>query len=75
MFRLNRNKQKINRNCSIGSIFCYFLQKNRVFPYFSFFWYFRFFQFVLKQFVSVSVSVYDRVSDLIWSYMFEYGPI
>ncbi len=27
MFRLNRNKQKTNRNSLIGSIFCYFLQK------------------------------------------------
>jgi hypothetical protein len=27
MFRLNRNKQKANRNSLIGSIFCYFLQQ------------------------------------------------
>jgi hypothetical protein len=27
MFRLNRNKQKTNRNSLIGSIVCYFLQK------------------------------------------------
>ncbi len=34
MFRLNRNKQEANRNSLIGSIFCYFLQKCRVFPIF-----------------------------------------
>ncbi len=38
MFRLNRNKQKANRNSLKGSIFCYFLQKFfRVFPFFSFY--------------------------------------
>jgi hypothetical protein len=37
MFRLNRNKQKTNRNSLIGSIFCYFFRKCRVFPVFWFF--------------------------------------
>ena len=58
MFRLNRNKQKINRNSLIGSIVCNFLQKFMVFSvFFSVFWFFRFFsrffRFVSKQFVSV----------------------
>jgi hypothetical protein len=59
MFRLNRNKQKTNRNSLIGSIFCYFLQKivgfSRFFRFFSGFFphYFRFFRLVSKQFVSV----------------------
>ena len=75
MFRLNRNKQKTNRNCLIGSIFCYFYRKIGFFQFFVFFRFFGFFRCVLKQFVSVSVWVYNRVFDLIWSYMFEYGPI
>ncbi len=41
MFRLNRNKQKTNRNSLIGSIFCYFLQNIQGFSGF-----FRFFQFL-----------------------------
>jgi hypothetical protein len=41
MFRLNRNKQEINRNSLIGSIFCYILQKIMGFPVF--FQFFRFF--------------------------------
>ncbi len=41
MFRLNRNKQKTNRNSLIGSIFCNFLQKN--YGFFGFFGFFRFF--------------------------------
>jgi hypothetical protein len=65
MFRLNRNKQKTNRNSLIGSIFCNFLQK--IYGFFGFFRFFsvfssvfsvfrffsRFFRFVSKQFVSV----------------------
>jgi hypothetical protein len=62
MFRLNRNKQKINRNSLIGSIFCNFLHK--IYGFFGFFGFFlgffgffgffsRFFRFVSKQFVSV----------------------
>jgi hypothetical protein len=35
MFRLNRNKQKTNRNSLIGSIFCNFLQK--IYCFFRFF--------------------------------------
>jgi hypothetical protein len=35
MFRLNRNKQKTNRNSLIWSIFWYFFRKFRVFPVFS----------------------------------------
>ncbi len=42
-----------------------FFTKKRVFPFFPYFSFCRFFRFVLKQFVLVSVSVYDRVSDLI----------
>ncbi len=38
MFRLNRNKQKTNRNSLIRSIFCHFLQKIQCIPGF-----FRFF--------------------------------
>jgi hypothetical protein len=53
MFRLNRNKQKTNRNSLTGSIFCHFLQK--IYVFFSFFLsfsvFFRFFWFVSKQFV------------------------
>jgi hypothetical protein len=41
MFRLNRNKQKTNRNSLIGSIFCNFLQK--IYGFFGFFVFFRFF--------------------------------
>jgi hypothetical protein len=37
MFRLNRSKQKTNRNSLIGSIFCYFLQKIYGFSVFFFF--------------------------------------
>ncbi len=46
MFRMNRNKQKTNRNSFIGSIFCYFLQKILGFSVFSlsFFDFLRFFQ-------------------------------
>jgi hypothetical protein len=58
MFRLNRNKQKTNRNSFIGSIFCNFLQK--IYGFFGFFGFFRFFRFFSrffrffsKQFVSV----------------------
>jgi hypothetical protein len=54
-FRLNRNKQKTNRNSLIGSIFCNFLQK--IYGFFGFFgffrffsWFFRFFQFFLGVF-------------------------
>jgi hypothetical protein len=51
MFRLNRNKQKTNRNSLIGSIFCNFLQKIYSFPgffrFFSFFFvFFGFFRFI-----------------------------
>ncbi len=62
MFRLNRNKQKTNRNKLIGSIFCNFYRKFMVFSvffsvfsvFFSVFSIFsRFFRFVSKQFVSV----------------------
>ncbi len=38
MFRLNRNKQKTNRNSLIGSIFCNFLQK--IYGFFGFFVFF-----------------------------------
>jgi hypothetical protein len=41
MFRLNRNKQKTNRNSLIGSIVCNFYRKFMVF--FGFFGFFRFF--------------------------------
>jgi hypothetical protein len=41
MFRLNRNKQKTNRNSLIGSIFCNFLQK--IYVFFGFFGFFGFF--------------------------------
>jgi hypothetical protein len=67
MFRLNRNKQKTNRNSLIGSIFCnlcffrffsffffffvFFSVFSRFFSFFRFFS--RFFRFVSKQFVSV----------------------
>jgi hypothetical protein len=65
MFRLNRNKQKSNRNSLIGSIVGNFLQK--IYGFFGFFGFFRFFfvffrffrffsrffRFVSKQFVSV----------------------
>ncbi len=65
MFRLNRNKQKTNRNSLIGSMFSNFLQK--MYGFFGFFGFFlvffgffcffrffsRFFRFVSKQFVSV----------------------
>jgi hypothetical protein len=44
MFRLNRNKQKTNRNSLIGSIFWYFFRKFMVFPVFSFFCLFRLFR-------------------------------
>ncbi len=37
MFRLNRNKQETNRNSLIGSIFCTFYRKCRVFPVFKVF--------------------------------------
>jgi hypothetical protein len=44
MFRLNRNKQKTNRNSLTGSIFCHFLQK--IYGFFGFFRFFsRFFRF------------------------------
>ncbi len=44
MFRLNRNKQKTNRNSLIGSIFCYFLKEKLVFfRFFLFFFFFFFF--------------------------------
>ncbi len=47
MFWLNRNKQKSNRNSLIGSIFCIFYRKLRVFPVFFpvFPWFFLFFSF------------------------------
>ncbi len=49
MFQLNRNKQKTNRNSLIGSIFCFFYRKFRVFPvllgFFRFFRFLRFFRF------------------------------
>jgi hypothetical protein len=41
MFRLNRNKQKTNRNSLMGSIFYNFLQK--IYGFFLFFRFFRFF--------------------------------
>ncbi len=41
MFRLNRNKQKTNRNSLIGSIVCNFLQK--IYGFFGFFGFLRFF--------------------------------
>ncbi len=48
MFRLNRNKQKTNRNSLIGSIFFYFLQKILSFSgFFWFFWFFRLFCFYI----------------------------
>jgi hypothetical protein len=40
MFRLNRNKQKTNRNSLIASKFCYFFYRK-----FSFFFFFLFFLF------------------------------
>ncbi len=65
MFRLNRNKQKTNRNSLVGCIFCYFYRKFRVFPVFSvfsvvfvFFHFFRFFRVVSKHFVSVVSLLY-----------------
>ncbi len=48
MFRLNRNKQKTNRNSLMRSIFCYFV----------FFGFFGFFRFVSKQFFSVVSLLY-----------------
>jgi hypothetical protein len=58
MFRLNRNKQKTNRNSLIGSIFCYLLQKmysfSGFFRFFSFFSVFSdFFVFFVFSFFSV----------------------
>ena len=71
MFRLNRNKQKTNRNSLIESIFCYFLQKIQVFSGFfrffkflSFFRFFRIFRFVSKQFVSVVSLLYRNSFDV-----------
>jgi hypothetical protein len=52
MIRLNRNKQKTNRNSLIGSIFCFFYRKFRVFPVF-YFVFFRFFVFFLVCFKTV----------------------
>jgi hypothetical protein len=65
MFRFNRNKQKTNRNSLIGSIFCYFLPKFRVFLVFSVFSFFFFvffisFRFASKQFVSVVSLLYQN---------------
>ncbi len=54
MFRLNRNKQKTNRNSLIGSIFCYFYRKFKVFPVF-----FQFFRFCFW-FVSVVLLLYQN---------------
>ncbi len=77
MFRLNQNKQKINRNSLIGSIFCDFLQKIYGFfgffgfflGFFGFFRFFRFFRFVSKQFVSVFwlFRFYTETESFDWS--------
>jgi hypothetical protein len=55
MFRLNKNKQKTNRNSLIGSIFYYFYRKFMVSPVFCFFrFYFVFsFFFVFFRFFSL----------------------
>jgi hypothetical protein len=46
MFRLNRNKQEINRNSLIGSFFVIFYRKCRVCPvFFNFFRFFQIFSF------------------------------
>jgi hypothetical protein len=53
MFRLNRNKQKTNRNSLIWRIFWYFFRKFRVFPgFFGLFWN------VSNYFVSVVLLLY-----------------
>jgi hypothetical protein len=53
MFRLNRKKQKTNRNNLIGSIFCNFLQK--IYGFFGFSGFFRFFRFFSVLFSVFSV--------------------
>jgi hypothetical protein len=61
MFRLNRNKQKTNRNSLTGSKFCYFFTENVVFSgLFRFFVFFGFYRFVSKQFVSVVSLLYQN---------------
>jgi hypothetical protein len=78
MFWLNRNKQKTNRNCLIGSIFCYFYRKFRVFPFFFVFFFFfglfwnSLFRFrymivylILYGHICSNIVRYDRVCDLI----------
>ncbi len=55
MFRLNRNKQKTNRNSLIGSIFCNFLQK--IYGFFGFFGFFS----VFSIFFSVFSVLFERV--------------
>jgi hypothetical protein len=57
MFLLNRNKQKTNQNSLIGSIFLlFFIENVGFFRFLKFF--FRFFRFVSKQFVSVVLLLY-----------------
>jgi hypothetical protein len=59
MFRLNRNKQKINRNSLIGSIFCNFYSKFMFFSVFSVF--FSVFS-VFSVFFSVFSICFETVS-------------
>jgi hypothetical protein len=63
MFRLNRNKQKTNRNCLIGSIFCYFFY--RKIEFFRFFSFFRVSDLILYGCICLNMVRYDRVCDLI----------
>jgi hypothetical protein len=62
MFRLNRNKQKTNRNSLIGSIFCNFLQKIFGFLVFRFFRFFSVFFSVFSVFFSVFSVGFETVS-------------
>jgi hypothetical protein len=62
MFRLNRNKQKSNRNSFIGAYFAIFYRKFRVFPIFSFFFlFFGFFQFFLVCFETVCFGCFASI--------------
>jgi hypothetical protein len=58
MFRLNRNKQKTNRNSLIGSIFCNFYRKFMVFRFFRFF---SVFSSVFSVFFSVFSVCFETV--------------
>jgi hypothetical protein len=56
MFRLNRNKEKTNRNSLIGTIYCNFLQK-----IYDFFVYFVFFSRFFRVFFSVFSVCFETV--------------